>query len=140
MPPGVRVFVDTGAWIALYVQDDGRHQAAVAAWKSLQAARARLFTSNHVLDEAVTRVRNLGGHALAVRFGKTLLASQAIERLYVDADVENDAWDWFVRFDDQLLSFTDCTSFALMRAHQVGLAFTFDTDFSKAGFQRHPAK
>ena len=55
----------------------------------------------------------------------------------VDAgdDTREAAWQLFVRYDDHLFSFTDCTSFALMHAMSLQQAFTFDRDdFAAAGF------
>ena len=39
-----------------------------------------------------------------------------------------------VGYEDKVLSFTDCTSFALMRERKLLEAFTFDSDFKRAGF------
>jgi predicted nucleic acid-binding protein len=53
----------------------------------------------------------------------------------VSDDIRATAWQIFVRYDDQLFSFTDCTSFALMRSLGIGDAFTFDRrDYLAAGF------
>jgi len=53
----------------------------------------------------------------------------------VSEDTRTAAWQLFVRYADQLFSFTDCTSFALMRAMKIDEAFTFDRrDFGAAGF------
>ncbi len=49
-------------------------------------------------------------------------------------------WEIFTTYEDQLLSFTDCTSFALMRQRQLLEAFTFDTDFHRAGFVVRPTR
>ena len=49
----MRVFVDTGAWLAVVVASDKYHDVAVAHHEELMSGRARLFTSDYVLDEAV---------------------------------------------------------------------------------------
>ena len=57
----------------------------------------------------------------------------------VSEDVRHLAWELFVRYADQMYSFTDCTSFALMRTMHVQEAFTFDrNDFTAAGFTPVP--
>ncbi len=40
----------------------------------------------------------------------------------------------FKKYDDKDLSFTDCTSFALMKRLKVQTAFTFDGHFQQVGF------
>jgi predicted nucleic acid-binding protein len=132
------VFIDSGAWIALYVEDDAHHSEAKGTWQQLVKLSTRLCTSNYVLDETLTRLRMLGGHALAVRFGDIVFRSNSLERIYVDQEVEAAAWSWFVRYDDHELSFTDCVSFAVMQMRAIRVAFTFDTDFTTAGFERVP--
>ena len=54
-------------------------------------------------------------------------------------DTRRSAWDTFVRYADQTLSLTDCTSFATMRSMHLSEAFTFDRrDFAAAGFVVRP--
>lgn len=72
--------------------------------------------------------------------GERLLKSDRCRLLSVDEDVRQAAWDLFVRYDDPVFSFTDCTSFALLRAMGIDEAFTFDhRDFSAAGYVVLPA-
>jgi len=53
----------------------------------------------------------------------------------VGDDTREAAWQLFVRYDDHLFSFTDCTSFALTHAMSLQQACTFDRDhFAAAGF------
>jgi predicted nucleic acid-binding protein len=44
------------------------------------------------------------------------------------------AWDWLKRFDDQPFSFTDCTSFAVMKNLRIVEAATNDAHFRVAGY------
>ena len=39
------------------------------------------------------------------------------------------------RHDERVYSFVDATSFAVMRAHRIDAALTFDGDFAAAGFR-----
>ncbi|MFQ5813329.1 MAG: type II toxin-antitoxin system VapC family toxin [Anaerolineae bacterium] len=132
------VFIDTGAWIALYVADDANHSAAKAQWEALLAQKTLLVTSNYVIDEAITTVRAIADHAVAVRLGEALFSSRRLWRVRIDEELEREAWALFKRYDDQTFSFTDCTSFAVMRAEKIETAFAFDRDFLIAGFQTLP--
>jgi len=132
------VFVDTSAWIALYIADDQNHDAARAQWEELIDREALLVTTNYVIDEAITTVRAIGGHPLAVKLGEALFTSRILRRLRIDEALEAEAWEIFKRYHDQAFSFTDCTSFAAMRAEGIGMAFAFDRDFLILGFQVLP--
>jgi len=133
-----KVFVDTGAWIALYVKDDENHVLAKAQWEELLKQKARLVTSNYVIDEAITAVRAFADHATAVKLGEALFTSLLLRRIRIDEALEKKAWALFKKYDDQALSFTDCTSFAVMESEGITIAFGFDRDFFTAGFQLLP--
>jgi predicted nucleic acid-binding protein len=49
--------------------------------------------------------------------------------------VRAQAWSLFVRHDRQGFSFTDCTSFAIMRELGLTDAFAFDDHFAQMGFR-----
>jgi len=133
-------FVDTSAFVALVDRKDRNHRSAKRALGALAKARTPLITSAFVADEVITLVRMRLSHAIAVQTGEALLRSQWCRLLEVDDAIRESAWSIFVRYDDQSFSFTDCTSFALMRALDAREAFTFDrSDFAAAGFTLIPA-
>jgi predicted nucleic acid-binding protein len=134
-------FVDTSAFVALVDRKDRNHAIAKRTLKALAKTRTPLITSAFVADEVITLVRMRLSHAIAVQTGEALLRSQWCRLLEVDHATRESAWNIFVRYDDQSFSFTDCTSFALMRALDADEAFTFDrSDFAAAGFTVIPAK
>jgi predicted nucleic acid-binding protein len=61
-------FVDTGAWIALFNVRDQYHAEARAIYYTLQQQRERLYTTDYVIDETVTRLRYDVNHSAAVEF------------------------------------------------------------------------
>jgi len=126
-----RVFVDTSGWYAAVDSRDPHHKA-VARW--LRRNSLPLVTSDYVFDEAVTLIRMELGHGAAVRFGKSIRASATVHIMAVTPEDREAAWETFEKFDDQKLSFTDCTSFALMK--RIGLARVLGTDghFALMGF------
>jgi uncharacterized protein len=132
------VFVDTGAFVALVDADDRNHQVAKRFVRGLAKRGRSLVTSTYVFDEAVTLIRLRVGHAAAVGFGERLFRTRWCRIVDIDEDLRRTAWDLFVRYDDQTFSFTDCTSFALMRSMGLTEAFAFDGDFAAAGFSRLP--
>jgi len=136
----VRLFVDTGAWCALYDRSDVHHARASAFLQEIKRQKAQLITSDYVLDESLTLLRFRAGHKEAVEFGRWVLQSQLVKVINADEKTWQSAWDLFVRYDDKHFSFTDCTSFAIMR--QLGLlnAFAFDRNFEQAGFVMLPSE
>ena len=130
------MFVDTSAWFHLA---DPKASSHALARELLLHSRQRLVTSNFIFDEAVTLIRARVGHRLAVEFGEVLRASAITTVVSVTASDEAAAWDHFRRHDDKEWSFTDCTSFVVMRRLGIRCAFSFDDDFRQAGFDVVPA-
>ncbi|MFI5120266.1 MAG: type II toxin-antitoxin system VapC family toxin [Thermoanaerobaculia bacterium] len=133
------IFVDTGAFLARYVENDQFHQIAVRAWKRLERSTGALFTSSFVVDETLTLLGRRTTYAFAAARGEAIYASRVLTILRPDASDESAAVDLFRKFADQKVSFTDCVSFALMRRHRLKRAFTFDRHFAGAGFEVWPA-
>ena len=131
--------MDTSALFALADRRDRNHGAAKQRLRRLARARRDLVTSTYVVDEVLTLVRYRLGHPPAVTIGERLLQTRWLRVVEVSDEVRLAAWQLFVRHADQLFSFTDCTSFALMHAMGLREAFTFDRrDFAAAGFVAIP--
>ncbi len=133
-----RYFVDTSFWVALFDRSDHSHKQVTTFWQGLAKKPLRLITSDYVLDEAYTFLRRHVGLQAAIDLHDVIQTSRLIEVAEVRAPIRAAAWDTLVKYDDKVLSFTDCTSFALM--WQMGLteALTLDTDFAQVGFAQMP--
>lgn len=134
------IFVDTGAFVARYVKRDGHHARARTVWAEIEKLRTGCFSSNFVLDEAFTLLGRQASYSFAAERAHALLGSKALTILRPDAEDELVALDLFAKFADQKVSFTDCTSFALMRRHRLNRVFTFDRHFLDAGFEVVPSR
>jgi predicted nucleic acid-binding protein len=124
----MKVFVDTGAFCALTVPTDTWHAVALIVLKQLREANARIFTSNFVLTETYTLINARAGRHVALSFMDRNERS-GINILRVTEETEADASAIFRKYDFPRLSFTDCTSFALINAHRIDHAFAFDEHF-----------
>lgn len=128
-----RVFVDTWAWYALADVSDADHVLAQLANEQLLDDGYKFVTTNFVLDEIITLIRYNLHHTAAVSFWNTLqslVAAELVELVRIDEDHETAAWQIFEQFNDQEFSYTDCTSFAVMRALGLTQAFTADHHFA----------
>ncbi len=130
-----RAFVDTGAWFA-YVNAGDPDHARVRGF--LDKYTGRLVTSTYVFDETVTLTQARLGHSNAVAVGKTLLDPVSVEMIHVTPPDEKAAWNLFEKRPDKSYSFTDCTSFVVMRKQKISRAFTLDVHFSQEGFEVVP--
>lgn len=125
-------FVDTSAWYALVDERDPNHDNAVA----LTAVPGRpLITTNWVFGEVLTLTRSRLGHGVAVALGARLLNRPGLRIVRVRPQDEQHAWRLFQRYGDKDFSFTDCTSFAVMRRMRISHAHAFDRHFQQMGFR-----
>jgi hypothetical protein len=121
-----RIFVDTGAWYALVDKKDPDHSAAASF---LKKNKVPLLTTNFIFDEIVTLIRRRLGSSIAGDFGRQLKDSRLTSLVAVQWENEERAWE---------LSYTDCTSFAVMKALKIDTAFTFDRHFLTMNFKVFP--
>jgi uncharacterized protein len=132
------VFVDTSYWLALEIDSEQHHVAALAYWKRMASGRPTLVTTSYVLDEVVTFINSRGFHASAVRVGNILLNSPTVQFVHVDEALLQQGWAYFQRHHDKRYSLTDCISFVVMQQLGIGTALSFDRHFVQAGFQTAP--
>jgi len=126
-----QIFVDTGAWFAFLNAADPDHNPVA---ELMESWNNRLITTDYIFDELVTLVRYRIGHSEACRAGE-FLRSRAITDIIAvgPADIEQ-AWRQFAKHADKQYSFTDCTSFCIMRRLGIRQAIAVDPDFRRAGF------
>ena len=126
------IFIDTGAFLALYYLGDQYHAQAARLWTTLERP---VLTSNYIVDEFATALGRRVGFRFAADCVADVYASPVIDVLPSSREDELEALRWMRKFADQRISFTDCVSFALMRRRRIRTAFTFDRHFRLAGFE-----
>ena len=130
------IFIDTGAFLARYVQRDQYHERAIKHWQLLGQGRHRLVTSNFVIDETITLLARRTTYQFAADRAQIFFESEALSILRPDENDERDALKLFYKYADQKVSFTDCVSCILMKKNKIHIAFSFDRHFELMGFQR----
>lgn len=98
----------------------------------------RLVSTDFVLDETLTLLRMRLGLDAAERWWDQVEASSRLTWEWIDQSRAEKARLWFFRWRDKDFSFTDCTSFVVMRERRLRIAFTTDRHFLQAGFQVAP--
>ncbi len=131
----MKLFLDTGAFIARAIMADAHHRSAVERWAELAESGDRLFSSEHVLDETLTLLARRAGYPYSTQWGQRHLMTRRIRWLQTRSEDLHAALRLMQKFGDQSISFTDCVSFVLMRREGIARAFTYDRHFSLAGFR-----
>lgn len=129
----MKLFVDTAAWLALNDKNDQYHKEAMAKSLEIKAKKIELITSEYILDESITLIRYRVSHQAAVIFGDSLFKSRIVKIVDITEGDRLKAWEIFKKYDDKELSFTDCTSFVLIKNLKLQKAFTFDKHFQQIG-------
>jgi predicted nucleic acid-binding protein len=125
------LFVDTSVFFAAFSKNDALHADAVSLLEwALQGEGGTIYTSDYVFDETVTLVRvRTHNSEMALKIGQMVKDSSRVIMLRVDEDIFEKAWDVFREYCCRGLSFTDCTSVALVREHRIGRVLSFDAHF-----------
>jgi predicted nucleic acid-binding protein len=132
------IYIDTGAFLARHLSKDQYHGQANTFWKSIQQRGEACMTSNFVLDEAFTLLGRRAGYGFAAQRARNIYASGSLTILRPNKNDELKAIDFFEKYSDHHLSFTDCISFVLMQSKKIKRVFTFDHHFQILGLQKYP--
>lgn len=134
------LFVDTSAWVGLFAENDQYHERAVRVYEDCLRDGRDLVTTNRVLAETVTRIRREAGHKAAATAWDVLEQKEAIRLIDTGPSIRRAARRIFGKYSELEHSLVDCVSFAIMIRLGLREAFTFDSDFEKAGFMVRPGR
>ena len=129
------VFVDTSGLYALVDKKDASYGAAKDEVGRVTRTGQRLVVSDYVVDEAITLAKARSGARVALRILDLIEQSVGIRVERIDAGRFDEAKAFFRRHADHDYSFTDCSSFVVMRELGLRQALTSDRHFSEAGFE-----
>jgi hypothetical protein len=119
---------------------DLAHEATADLLRQLITAGARLVSTDYVLDEACTLAKARAGSTAALRLLDLVDRTAALDLEWIGPDRFDRARTLFRKYHDQAFSFTDCTSFGVMREHRIAEVITSDEHFRVAGFRMLPER
>jgi hypothetical protein len=128
------VFLDTGVFVAFHNTRDTNHDKALDLVRRIVKGDLGIaYTSDYIFDEAVTvalvRTRRPEKAQAVGRMILGELTAPFLAILRVGDEAFQEAWRLFPKYAGRRLSFTDCTSIALMRTRGIESIVSFDTDF-----------
>jgi len=127
------LFIDTCAFYAFIDRRDNQHEKIA---EILRIRPERFVTSNYILDELITlfRMRGLAFNKFSP-FVNSLWNEEICDIFRISGDIDFKAWQMMQKYKDQKFSFTDCTSFILMRNYGIEKVCTLDKHFQIAGYE-----
>jgi uncharacterized protein len=132
------LFVDTAGWLACVDAADPAHEDAVAERDQAFEHGAVLVTTDYVMDESLTLIRLRLSLRAAEDWWRQIDSSPRLRWERIDESRADRAREIFFRYADKDFSFTDCTSFAVMRELGLKEALTTDRHFAQFGFVTRP--
>jgi predicted nucleic acid-binding protein len=135
------LFLDTWGWLVL-ANDRDPSFSAVTGLRRDCAENGRLWvTTDYVLDETITRLFAGTSFAKAQQFCDAIFESAKLELLAVEPITQERfqrAYKMRLRYRDKpRVSFTDLTSFTVMRELGIRHVLTADAHFQQAGLGFH---
>lgn len=129
-----RVFVDSGGFFALLVQEDRFHEHAWVLFQRANSERWRLVTTNVVVIEtyALLLTRSHGGRHSAIGF-LDMLANDAYQIVRIRRADEEEAIRLVRTHQDKDYSLCDALSFVVMERLRIDEAIAFDRHFRAYG-------
>jgi predicted nucleic acid-binding protein len=132
------LFVDTAGWLACADAADPDHTRCRAVRDAALKAGQMLVTTDFVVDETLTLLRFRLSLNAANAWWEQIDRSPRLRWERIDSDRFERARLLFFQYRDKDLSFTDCTSFAVMREIHLTQSLTTDRHFRQMGFQALP--
>jgi predicted nucleic acid-binding protein len=132
------LFVDTAGWMMLADRSDPAHSDAAVFRDRWLRSGGVLVSTDFVMDETLTLLRVRLGLDAAESWWEQVDGSARVAWEWIDTLRAEKARRWFFRWRDKAFSFTDCTSFVVMKERRLRVALTSDRHFRQAGFDLAP--
>lgn len=130
----MRVFIDASAFISFFRKDANYHQEVSEKFEYYQRSKARLFTSDYILDELFTWLISKNYRSIVEDVFVYLQRAEVegeIKTLFIDRHVFKKTQEVFLKFSEHKISFTDAVSYVLCKDFKMDEIFTLDADFKK---------
>lgn len=128
-------FLDTSYAIALAVEQDEYHAAALRLTDRIEEERVPITTTRPVVLEIGNYLATPERRPQTISYIDTLRREPAVEIVPLSTELFRHGFDLHRNRLDKSWGLTDCISFVVMREQGIHDALTADTDFEQAGFR-----
>ena len=134
----MQMFVDTAGWVAAADRRDTKGSAVRESRDNWLSSGGLLTTTDYVVDETLTTIRSRLGLDAAEAWWAQIDGSPRLRIELIDEARRQRARALFFGYRDKEFSFTDCSSFVLMRELRIRRVLTLDHHFRQMGFEVAP--
>lgn len=137
-----KIFMDTSAWISYLGSDQPKHINIKNLIKQFIRDGVVICTSNDVINETITRFiydTNIKITQRFINLIKDSIAKNNLVQLWVDEQVQSEAFEVIAKFAEHKLSLTDATTIVLMKRFNVDSIISLNSDFKKVGIKTLPS-
>jgi uncharacterized protein len=130
------IFADTSGLAHLLDPTQANHAIATIIYRRTRQQGHRLITTNYIITELVALLTSpfRMPRPNVIKLVGSVKTSPYIEILYIDADIDEQAWQLLTKRPDKNWSLVDCASFVVMQQRSIQEALTTDHHFEQAGF------
>lgn len=131
----MKIFIDTWGWLVLADKKDPQHKKAADLYKKYREKRGLIFTSDYILDELITLIFLRRPFQEAQIFTENIFKSYQTGYIFIEQinkERFERAWELRKKYSDKKhISFTDLTSFVIIRELFISNILTQDKHFKQ---------
>lgn len=124
-------FLDTVAFVGVVDRRDQYHGAVTSY---LGTFKGKMLTTEWIIVESLDSLAGPAYRSSALGMIDRFRRNPSVEIIGFDLHIYCEAYDLFRNRPDKGWSFTDCTSFVVMKQRKLARALTADHHYRQAGF------
>lgn len=132
-----KLFLDTSFLCAWLNEDDDFHNSTLGLIESLRGKQVYFFLTDYIIDETLTLILVRANKRKAIEVANKItefcIRDPHMKLVYIQKSLFIEAIKIFCEFKDKNWSFTDCTSYIVMKTLQISEGASFDRHFKEFG-------
>ena len=122
------IFLDSSAFISYFVSFDSNHKKAVEIFENIFSED--LVTTSDIVTETINWLTRKTHPKLIQEVGMILIEGELARIINISYEDRLEALNTLKKYSDQKLSFTDATSFAVIKRLEIKKVLSLDKHFN----------